>query len=176
MFRKGSKGRNPHSWSSVIKPPQAEGQLGQRGKRREAGREASSNNTVTHGAMTGCIDREGPGGEAGSMWKRPGTDALCHSPIPGTQPVMQTGWVLLGMPSLARGEVRTCQGRGESEKASPLPTELLAVSGQVIKHKVSHLPICCTAFETWPCTAVGIERERHISIILFVIFVLESFY
>ena len=117
MFRKGSKGRNPHSWSSVIKPPQAEGQLGQRGKRREAGREASSNNTVPHGAMTDCIDREGPGGEVCSMWKRPGTDALCHSPIPGTQLVMQAGWVLLGMPSLVWGKVRTCQGRGESEKA-----------------------------------------------------------
>lgn len=50
------------------------------------------------------------------MWKRPGTDALCHSPIAGTQPGMQAGWVLLGMPSLAWGDVRTCQGRGELEK------------------------------------------------------------
>lgn len=50
------------------------------------------------------------------MWKRPSTDALWRSPIPGTQPGMQAGWVLLGMPSLAWGEVRTCQGRGELEK------------------------------------------------------------
>lgn len=50
------------------------------------------------------------------MWERPSTDALWRSPIPGTQPGMQAGWVLLGMPSLAWGEVRTCQGRGELEK------------------------------------------------------------
>lgn len=46
-----------------------------------------------------------------------------------------------------------------------MPTELLVVSGQVITHKVSHLPFLWTAFETWPFTAigaVGVAQETHV--------------